>query len=76
MRSPLSSNLIYLIRNAINDCFYNGEASINDGKGIAVFAEWIDSPKKDGYSLIHLTISENGAIKFSYDDYGTECKSE
>lgn len=74
MRSPLSSNLVILIEKAIDNCFYNGEASVNDGNGISVFAEWIDS-KREGYSIIHLTITENGVVKFSYDDYGTECKS-
>lgn len=72
MKSPLSSNLIILIERAINNCYYDGDASVDDGNGIAVFAEWVDS-KRDGYSVIHLTITENGVVKFSYDDYGTEC---
>lgn len=75
MNIPMSSNLIVLIGRAIDDCFYNGEGNIDDGNGIAVFAEWMDS-KRDGYSVQHLTITENGVVKFAYDDYGTECKSE
>lgn len=72
IKSPLSSNLVILIERAIDNCFYNGEASVDDGNGIGVFAEWVDS-KRDGYSVIHLTITEKGVVKFSYDDYGTEC---
>lgn len=72
MNSPMSSNLCILIEKAIDNCFYNGEGSTDDGKGIAVFAEWVDS-KRSGYSVMHITISENGLVKFSYDDYGTEC---
>lgn len=75
MKSPLSSNLTYLIEKAIDDCFYNGEASVDDGKGVGVFAEWIDS-KREGRSVIRLTITENGVVKFSYDDYGTECVAD
>ena len=75
MKSPLSSNLVSLIERAINNCYYNGDASVDDGNGIAVFAEWVDS-KRDGYSVIHLTITENGVVKFSYDDYGTECANQ
>ena len=75
MNSPLSSNLIILIGKAIDGCFYNGEATVDDGKGLAVFEEWVDS-KREGYSVIHLTISENGVVKFSYDDYGTECSND
>ena len=72
MKSPLSSNLIILIERAKNNCYNDGDASVDDGNGIAVFAQWFDS-KRDGYSVIHLTITENGVVKFSYDDYGTEC---
>lgn len=75
MESSLNSNLINLIRKAIDDCFYNGEGNATDGNGIAVFAEWTDS-KREGYSVICLTISENGVVKFSYDDYGTECPDD
>ncbi len=71
MRSPLSSNLIKLIGEAIDDCFYNSEGKSSNKHGIEVVAEWIDS-KREGYSVIHLTILENGVVKFSYDDYGTE----
>jgi hypothetical protein len=73
MKSPMDSNLICLISKAIDDCFYNAEANVDDGNGISIFAEWVDS-KRSGYAVIHLTISENGVPKFSYDDYGTECK--
>ena len=47
MKSPLSSNLVSLIERAINNCYYNGDPSAEDGNGIAVFAEWVDS-KRDG----------------------------
>lgn len=29
MRSPMSSNLVRLIEKAIDDCFYNGEARVD-----------------------------------------------
>jgi hypothetical protein len=73
MKSPMSSNLIILIERAIDDCIYYGQANVDDENGINIFAEWVDS-KRSGYAIIHLTISENGVPKFSYDDYGTECK--
>ena len=72
MNCPLSSNLIGLIGEAIDDCFFTGEGNIDYGNGIAVSAEWVDS-KNAGYSVIHITISQNGTPKFSFDDYGTEC---
>ncbi len=72
MRSPLSSNLIILIEKAIDDCFETGDGKSSNKDGIEVVAEWIES-KREGYSVIHLTILENGVVKFSYDDYGTEC---
>lgn len=71
MRSPLSSNLIKLIGEAIDDCFETGDGKSSNKDGIEVTAEWVDSKNK-GYSVIHLTILENGVVKFSYDDYGTE----
>ena len=71
MRSPFSSNLIRLIREAIDDCFETGNGKSSNQEGIEVIAEWIDS-KREGYSVIHLTILENGVVRFSYDDYGTE----
>lgn len=71
MRSPLSSNLIRLIGEAIDDCFETGDGMSCNEDGIEVVAEWIGS-KREGYSVIHLTILENGIVKFSYDDYGTE----
>ncbi len=71
MRSPLSSNLIRLIGEAIDDCFKTGDGMSCNEDGIEVVAEWTGS-KREGYSVIHLTILENGIVKFSYDDYGTE----
>lgn len=71
MRSPLSSNLIRLIEESIDDCFEMGDGKSSNKDGIEVVAEWIDS-KREGYSVIHLTILENGVARFSYDDYGTE----
>ena len=71
MRSPLNSNLIKLIQEAIDDCFETGDGKSSNKDGIEGVAEWIDS-KREGYSVIHLTILENGVVKFSYDDYGTE----
>lgn len=71
MRSPLSSNLTRLIEKAIDDCFENGEGKSSRKDGIEVCAEWIGS-KREGYSVIHLTILENGVVKFAYNDYGTE----
>lgn len=71
MRSPLSSNLIKLIGEAIDDCFETGDGKSSSKDGIDVVAEWVVS-KRDGYSVIHLTILENDVVKFSYDDYGTE----
>lgn len=71
MRSPFSSNLIRLIREAIDDCFEIGNGKSSNQEGIEVIAEWIDS-KREGYSVIHLTILKNGVVRFSYDDYGTE----
>lgn len=71
MRSPLSSNLIKLIGEAIDDCFETGDGKSSNENGIEVVAELTGSKRKD-YSVIHLTILENGGVKFSYDDYGTE----
>ena len=71
MRSPVSSNLIKLIEQAIDDCFETGDGKSDNKDGIEVVAEWIES-KREGYSVIHLTIMENGVVKFSYDDYATE----
>ena len=69
--SPLSSNLISLIGEAIDDCFETGYGKSSNKEDIEVIAEWIDS-KREGYSVIHLTILENGVVRFFYDDYGTE----
>ena len=71
MRSPLSSNLTKLIEEAIDDCFETGDGKSSNKNGIEVVAEWIES-KREGYSVMQLTILENGVVRFSYDDYGTE----
>lgn len=71
MKSPLSSNLIKLIGEAIDDCFETGDGKSSNKDGIEVVAEWIDS-KREGYHVMHLIILENGIVRFSYDDYGTE----
>lgn len=71
MRSLLSSNLIKLIEEAIDDCFETGDGKSSNKDGIEVMAEWIDS-KREGYSVMHLTVLENGIVRFSYEDYGTE----
>ncbi len=76
MNSPLSSNLVHLINKAIDNCFYDrvGKVDVDDGdNGLVVSAEWVDSKNKE-YLVMRITISENGMLKFSYDDYGTECK--
>ena len=49
MRSPLSSNLIKLIGEAIDDCFEIGDGKSSNKDGIEVVAEWVDS-KRAGYS--------------------------
>ncbi len=71
MRSPLSSNLINLIEEAIDDCFETGDGRASNKDGIEVVAEWVDS-KREGYFVVHLSILENGIVKFSYDDYEIE----
>ena len=71
----MSSNLVFLIERAIDDCYYNGKSIVDDGNGLVVFAEWMDS-KNEGYSIQHITIVENGVVKFEYDDYGTECAAD
>ena len=72
MNSPMSSNLICLISQAIDDCFYNGEGKADDGNGLMVYAEWTES-KNEGYSVMLITVKENGVVRFSYCDYGTQC---
>lgn len=71
MKSPLDSNLIYLIRQAIDECFYDGSSTITRNN-LQIEAEWNDS-RNAGYSVITLCIRENGIVKFVYEDYGTEC---
>lgn len=73
MKSPMSSNLVYLIERAIDDCYFNGVGHVYDGKGLSVYAEWTDS-KNDGYSVMIITLKDNGVMRFSYCDYGTQCK--
>lgn len=77
MNIPLKSNLILLIESAIEDCYtYGSGQSISfepdDDINIEICAEWVES-KNEGYYVMNITIIENGVIKFSYDDYGTEC---
>lgn len=72
MRSPMSNNLVCLIEQAIDDCYFNGEGRVNDKKGLSIYAEWTDS-KNEGYSVMLITIKENGIVRFSYCDYGTQC---
>lgn len=72
MRSPMSSNLIHLIGEAIDSCFYNGSGKADNGAGLVIYAEWVDS-KRPGYSVMHLTIARDSLIVIAYDDYGTEC---
>lgn len=55
MRSPLSSNLIKLIEEAIDDCFETGDGKSSNKDGIEVVAEWVDS-KREGYSIMDITI--------------------
>ncbi len=74
MANPISSNLIFHIQNAIDDCYNNGYGKNNNGNGLKVIAEWTDS-KRSGYSIMCITIMENDVVKFSFDDYGTECPS-
>ena len=72
MKSPMSSKLICLISQSIDDCFYTGEGKADDGNGLMVYAEWTES-KNDGYWVMLITIKENGIVRFSCHDYGTEC---
>lgn len=76
-----TSNLILNIREAINECYEcgNGEVTFTNYDNDNIFkitADWIDDSKREGYSLMQITIFENGVVKFSYDDYGTECSNE
>ena len=73
MKSPLSSNLIWCIQTAIDNCFYNKTAHVFGQDGLETKAAWIHS-KRDGYDVMELTIIRNGIVQFSYVDYGTECK--
>lgn len=68
----MESNLIIRIKTAIGECIDNGYGEFRADDGITVTAEWVDS-KNEGYTVISITILENGVAKFSYDDYGTEC---
>lgn len=72
MRSPMSSKLVCLIKQAIYDCYFNGEGRVNDGKGLSIYAEWTES-QNEGYSVMLITIKEHGVVRFSYSDYGTQC---
>ena len=68
----LKGNLVTLIETAMSDCWYYGEGNADNEDGISISAEWTES-KNPGYSVMCITIKENGVVKFSYDDYGTEC---
>ena len=77
MKFSNNSNLILAIKAAIDDCyeFGTGQSGIvnhyND-KIVKVTAEWVES-KREGYSVIEITILENDIPLLVYDDYGTEC---
>ena len=75
-----TSNLILAIKEAINDCYEygSGESIIQNhynDKVVKILADWVDSNRK-GYSVVEITIEENGDVKFVYDDYGTECSND
>ena len=68
------SNLLNLINEAIENCqtYGSGEAGETETEdGLMVRADWVDS-KNPGYSVIQVNLYQNGIIKLSYDDYGTE----
>ena len=70
------SNLINLINEAIESCWTYGfgkAGEIETDDGLVVSADWVDS-KNPGYSVIQVTVFQNGILKFSYDDYGTEAE--
>lgn len=70
------SNLVFKIGEAVKDCWiYGSGMSSADDDGVMVSAEWVDSKHK-GYTVMRLTIEENGIVKFAYDDYGTECAED
>lgn len=77
MNCPLNSDLISMIRNAIEDCYNYGSGQVKDEReeeSITVYTEWVES-KNEGCVLINITIAVDGVIEFSYDDYGTECSN-
>lgn len=68
------SNLTNLINEAIENCWAYGSGEVGETEtedGLVVRADWVDS-KNPGYSVIQVNLYQNGIIKFSYDDYGTE----
>ena len=67
------SNLVAMIEQAIDECINYGSGSVENDEGIQIDTEWVDS-KREGYSVICITITEDGVIKFCYEDYGTECE--
>lgn len=76
MNRPLNSDLVSMIQNAIEDCYNYGSGQVEDEReedSITVYTEWVEG--KNGYSVINITIAVDGVIKFSYDDYGTECSN-
>lgn len=70
----MKSNLVNLIKKAIEGCIYSGRGYARDPQArIEVCAEWVPGTRP-GYSIVNITIRQGGVVKFSYDDYGTECK--
>lgn len=67
----MGSHLVDLIEQAIEDCFQTGHGKAINTDDIEVVAEWVES-EKEGCSVMCLSIIENGVVKFSYNDYGTE----
>ena len=77
MDRPLNSNLVSMIQNAIEDCYNYGSGQVEDEReedSITVYTEWVES-KNEGNVVMNITVAVDGIIKFSYDDYGTECSN-
>lgn len=75
MKSHLVSNLALLIERAVDECFFNEKGCASGQDGTRVLTEWRDSEKRPGYKVMHIEIMQDDESKFSYDDYGTECRS-
>lgn len=72
-----TSNLMFAIKTAIDDCYEygSGESIIqnyHNDRIVKIIADWVESKRK-GYSVVQITIKEDGVVKLVYDDYGTEC---